>query len=203
MAANWFYAMAGGCVLGLIILNTLEPVDFNIILLKRLKKKGVFISSNLQNNYSNNKNNNKNNNNNNKNNNNNNGNNNNNNGNKNNNNNTNMIYEIESSSKYNTKKGEKGVLLYNIKTSPDKQSVNENGSVTETSKKDVEIASPDVVFFIGRDLEYNYENDSDCGNIPYDMIPPLRSARSSATDVLKTPKKNPPLEDVTKIENLV
>ena len=114
-----------------------------------------------------------------------------------------MMYEIENSSKYNTKKGEKGVLLYNIKTSPDKQSVNENGSVTETSKKDNEIASPDVVFFIGRDLEYNYENDSDCGNIPYDMIPPLRSARSSATDVLKTPKKNPPLDDVTKTENIV
>ena len=189
MAANWFYAMAGGCVLGLIILNTLEPVDFNIILLKRLKKKGVFISLNLQNNYSNNSKNNKNNNK--------------NNNNGNNNNNNNIIYEIENSSKYNTKKGEKGVLLYNIKTSPDKQSINENGSVTETRKKNDEITSPDVVFFIGRDLEYNYENDSDCGNIPYDMIPPLRSARSSATDVLKTPKKIPPLEDVTKIESIV
>jgi hypothetical protein len=114
-----------------------------------------------------------------------------------------MIYEVESSSKYNTKKGEKGVLLFNIKTSPDKQSLNKNGSVTENSKKYDEVASPDVVFFIGRDLEYNYENDSDCGNIPYDMIPPLRSARSSATDVLKTPKRNPQLEDVTKVENFV
>jgi hypothetical protein len=44
MASNWFNAMAGGCVLGLIILNTLEPIDFNIILLKRLKKKGVFVN---------------------------------------------------------------------------------------------------------------------------------------------------------------
>ena len=41
MAANWFYAMAGGSVLGLIILFLLEPVDFNVLLIKRLKEQGV------------------------------------------------------------------------------------------------------------------------------------------------------------------
>jgi hypothetical protein len=41
MASDWFYAMAGGSVLGLIILFILQPVDFNTILKKRLKDKGI------------------------------------------------------------------------------------------------------------------------------------------------------------------
>lgn len=41
MASDWFYAMAGGSVLGLIILFILQPVDFNTILIKRLKDKGI------------------------------------------------------------------------------------------------------------------------------------------------------------------
>ena len=41
MASNWFYAMAGGSVLGLIILFLLKPVDFNVLLIKRLKDQGI------------------------------------------------------------------------------------------------------------------------------------------------------------------
>lgn len=46
MAANWFYGMAGGCMLGLIILFLLQPIDFNNLLIRRLKKKGIEISYN-------------------------------------------------------------------------------------------------------------------------------------------------------------
>lgn len=48
MAANWFYGMAGGCMLGLIILFLLQPIDFNNLLIRRLKKKGIEISYNLK-----------------------------------------------------------------------------------------------------------------------------------------------------------
>ena len=46
MASNWFYGMAGGCMLGLIILFCLQPIDFNHILIKRLKKMGIEIQYN-------------------------------------------------------------------------------------------------------------------------------------------------------------
>ena len=48
MAANWFYGMAGGCMLGLIILFLLQPIDFNNLLIRRLKKKGIEISYNSE-----------------------------------------------------------------------------------------------------------------------------------------------------------
>jgi hypothetical protein len=174
MASNWFYAMAGGCVLGLIILNTLDPVDFNVILLRRLKKKGVLVSSKNDKNDRNDRNSEK-----------------------------DTVYQIEGASECSSKIRKETVLLHDIKTSPDRRSVHDNGSVLGNSKKYDVMASPDVVSFVGKDLEFNYENNSDYGNIPYDMIPPVRSARSSATDVFKTPNTSPVRGNVTRAENIV
>ena len=53
MASNWFYAMAGGSVLGLIILFLLKPVDFNVILIKRLKEQGVNVKYQVEDNRTN------------------------------------------------------------------------------------------------------------------------------------------------------
>jgi hypothetical protein len=184
MASNWFYAMAGGCVLGLIILNTLDPVDFNVILMRRLKKRGILMSTKTDKNMDENDQND---------------------GNK-----RNDKYgknsrdcQIEGASELSRKKGEEKVLLHDIQTTPDKRSVNDNGSVAGNSKKYDVMASPDVVSFVGKDLEFNYETNSDYGNVPYDMIPPVRSARSSATDVLKTPNMSPVHSNVIRVENIV
>jgi hypothetical protein len=184
MASNWFYAMAGGCVLGLIILNTLDPVDFNVILMRRLKKKGVLMSTKTYKNIDEND--------------------------QNDGNDRNnkyggncMVCQIEGGSELHRKKSKERVLLHDIKTTPDKRSVNDNGSVAGNSKKYDVVASPDVVSFVGKDLEFNYETNSDCGNVPYDMIPPVRSARSSATDVLKTPNVSPVHGNMTRVENIV
>lgn len=41
LASSWFYAMAGGSLLGLVLLRILRPIDFNVILKRRLQAHGL------------------------------------------------------------------------------------------------------------------------------------------------------------------